>query len=515
MPIFSDEDLVELSLLRANEIDELVEHGLIDASHRFDEDLLDILVLSYPELTISLLTGSAYPAEQLRVEIENISLPRLAVDELRNAVREIVARDADTNNYDGWRRRAHSDDFGIFEFEMSAFHVARRAFGHLESYRDSIMGPREESVEDRAGAKFKNDLVSGEGIDLSSITIDRKASDVLGKLPDEICALVPPFFRILHVESVLRDNLYSKFIACQNEIRDQLTALPRHELMACITKDQSTRRDTVEELVEHITAPKLTFHGTSNRFVPSIVQNGFLAPGAINPTTGEALPVRCGSTYGRGIYSSPSAEFSLSYSGSEAQPTAPDGFWGLKLLVCATLMGRSAQMFRDDYWWTRSEPYPGAHSHVGNYEYEYVVFNSAQILPCYVIHLDWGADNRYFFADIPEDKASFVAQAKKHPKLLAEPMAPGDKQRAKEALVAKASKYFPYGYGPATGTSFVVEEVGEVDEDEEDYGEYQRDRIDETHEESNFWKWNDEPAGLEMDEYSRARRGKRKGGDKD
>lgn len=154
MPIFSDEDLVELSLLRANEIDELVEHGLIDASHRFDEDLLDILVLSYPELTISLHTGPTYPAEQLQVEIENISLPRLAVDELRNAVREIVARDADTNNYDGWRRRAHSDDFGIFEFEMSAFHVARRAFGHLESYRDSIMGPREESVEDRAGAKY-------------------------------------------------------------------------------------------------------------------------------------------------------------------------------------------------------------------------------------------------------------------------------------------------------------------------------------------------------------------------
>lgn len=154
MPIFSDEDLVELSLLRANEIDELVEHGLIDASHRFDDDLLDILVLSYPELTISLHTGPTYPAEQLQVEIENISLPRLAVDELRNAVREIVARDADTNNYDGWRRRAHSDDFGIFEFEMSAFHVARRAFGHLESYRDSIMGPREESVEDRAGAKY-------------------------------------------------------------------------------------------------------------------------------------------------------------------------------------------------------------------------------------------------------------------------------------------------------------------------------------------------------------------------
>ncbi|KFX97827.1 hypothetical protein V490_02604 [Pseudogymnoascus sp. VKM F-3557] len=511
MPTFNDDELVELSLLRAKEVDELVEHGLLDASRRFDDGLLDILILSYPELTISMHTGPTYPAEQLQVEIENVSLPRLVVDELRNAAREIVARDSGTNNYEAWSRRSQNDDYGLFEFEMTAFKVALSASEHLEGYRDSIKRTQEQNkhVEDlTAGAKFKNDLVPGEGMDLSSITIDRKASDVLGKLPDEICSLVPPFFRILHVESVLRDNLYSKFLACQQEIRDQLTSLPRNELKACIARDQSTRRDTIEELVEHVATPKLTFHGTSNSFVPSIVQNGFLAPGAVHPQTGEALPVRCGSTYGRGIYSSPSAEFSLSYSGSEAQPTSPDGFWGLKLIVCATLMGRPAQMSRQDCWWTRSEPYPGAHSHVGNNMLEYVVFNSAQILPCYVIHLDWGVENRDFFANIPEDKSRFVAQAKTHPKLLNVPMAPGDIQRAKEALVAKAAKYFPYGYGPATGTSFVVEEVGEVDEDEEDYGEYQRNRIDETHEESDFWKWNDELAEPGMDEYTRSRRGK-------
>lgn len=154
MPTFSDDELVELSLLRANEVDELVEHNLLDASRRFDEDLLHILVLAYPELIISLHTGPTYPAEQLQVEIENISLPRVIVDELRNAVREIVARDTDTNNYGKWSRRSHNDDFGIFEFEMTAFHVAQRAFEHLESYRDSIMEPREESPEDRAGAKY-------------------------------------------------------------------------------------------------------------------------------------------------------------------------------------------------------------------------------------------------------------------------------------------------------------------------------------------------------------------------
>ncbi|KFY41468.1 hypothetical protein V494_02980 [Pseudogymnoascus sp. VKM F-4513 (FW-928)] len=507
MPTYSEDELIELGLLRAKEVDELVEHGLLDASLRFDESLMDSIVLSHPELTITLHTGPTYPAEQLQIEIENISLPRIVVDELRNEARGIVARDSDTNNHEAWSKWSQSDAFEPFDFEMTAFHVTQMASGHLKNYRISILEPGKKSVrvEEPQGAKFKNDLVPSEGVDLSSLAIDRKASDVIGLLPDDIGALIPSVFRVLHVESILRDNLYSKFLACQQEIREDLTGLPRHELLACIPKDHKTKRDTIEELVEHLVVPKVTFHGTSNRFVPSIVQNGLLDPGAIHPKTGEELPVRCGSTYGRGIYSSPSAEFSLMYSGSEAQPTSPDGFWGLKLIVCATLMGRSAYMTRDDCWWTRSEPYPGAHSHVGNGEYEYVVFNSAQILPVYAVHLDWGADSRDLFSDIP-DKEDFVA--KTHPKLLKEEMAPGDRQRAKEALMAKASKYFPYGYGPATGTSFVVEEVGEVDEDEEDYGEYQRDRIDATHEESNFWKWEDEPAEPGMDEYTRARRGK-------
>lgn len=156
MPTFSDDELVELSLLRAKEVDELVEHGLLDASRRFDDGLLHSLVLSYPELTIWLQTGPTYPAEQLQVEIENISLPRLVVDELRNAAREIVSRGAETNNHEGWSRRTHNDDFGVFGFEMTAFHVAQGASKHLRNYRDSMKGPREEnaSMEDAAAAKY-------------------------------------------------------------------------------------------------------------------------------------------------------------------------------------------------------------------------------------------------------------------------------------------------------------------------------------------------------------------------
>ena len=39
-----------------------------------------------------------------------------------------------------------------------------------------------------------------------------------------------------------------------------------------------------------------------------------------------------------------------------------------------------------------------------------------------------------------------------------------------------AKKHFPFGFGPAQGDKFVVEEIGEVDEDEEEWGEYQADR---------------------------------------
>ncbi len=37
---------------------------------------------------------------------------------------------------------------------------------------------------------------------------------------------------------------------------------------------------------------------------------------------------------------------------------------------------------------------------------------------------------------------------------------------------------FPYGFGAASGSEFLVLDVGEVSEDEEEYGVYQKDRLD-------------------------------------
>ena len=111
-------------------------------------------------------------------------------------------------------------------------------------------------------------------------------------------------------------------------------------------------------MIECLVTPKLAFRGTANYLVPSSVRYCFLGAGDFSHETGVFLEKHCGNTYGRGVYSSPSAEFSISYSGGDARPTKPNGFWGLKLIVCATIMGVPATVFREDNWCTHGEPIP-------------------------------------------------------------------------------------------------------------------------------------------------------------
>lgn len=135
-------------------------------------------------------------------------------------------------------------------------------------------------------------------------------------------------------------------------------------------------------------------------------------------------------------------------------------------------------------------------SHIGNDELEYIVFGKAQTIPVYVAHLDWGKDNLDFFNKVPRNRqdwrqTTFVSQSQKQHNG-DEIMYPGDKQREKQTVFAKAAKYFPYGFGPATGSNFLVEEVGEIPDDEEEYGEYQALRIDEDESgeaSTEFWAW--------------------------
>lgn len=138
MSIFSQDELVELSILRGQEVDELVEHGFLSPERRFDEELLNTLVFPNPEVTISLHTGSKYPAEQLEIEFDNTTLPRLVMDAMRIDCRKIIIQESSKNNLKEWNDRELGDNFGVFNFEMTALHIAQKSKEHLNKYRDSL-----------------------------------------------------------------------------------------------------------------------------------------------------------------------------------------------------------------------------------------------------------------------------------------------------------------------------------------------------------------------------------------
>lgn len=174
------------------------------------------------------------------------------------------------------------------------------------------------------------------------------------------------------------------------------------------------------------------------------------------------------------------------YTRFRREPTKPNEFAGLKLIVCATITGICRYMTRDDGWRTQNTPYPGAHSHVANDLLEYVVFDESQIIPCYVIHLDLGRDVARYITPLSQDPTTYMheyrerrrKQAHAWKKLSKQPVDPAEKKRREKVLLAKAQKYLPYGFVAASGSHFVVEDGADVSEDEEECGEYQKDRVD-------------------------------------
>lgn len=148
----------------------------------------------------------------------------------------------------------------------------------------------------------------------------------------------------------------------------------------------------------------------------------------------------------------------------------------MRIVVCANLMGRPIQVSREATRRTNGISNKSADSHISPNGLEYIVFDEAQIIPCYVLHLDYGSESA------KKHLAAYQKQPLKATKLQSRvecnPQGeiedtPAAKVAKKEALKAAASKWFPYGYGPATGTNFVIEKIGDVSDDEEEYGEYQ------------------------------------------
>jgi hypothetical protein len=192
---------------------------------------------------------------------------------------------------------------------------------------------------------------------------------------------------------------------------------------------------------------------TARHIIHPIVRYDFAKPGATIGDTEEKLSVRCGSTYDRGIYSSRT-------------------WYGV-------LMGRTAGVTRGDNWRNHSEAIDQANSHVANSEYECIVFKEAQIVPCYVLHLDWGAEAaRQFLESIPEDSKTWVEAQKK--KDVSETGAEGHVRRRRGTRecgeASSCGQVVPVWIRGGAGTRFVIEEIGETSNDE-NYSEYQEAKI--------------------------------------
>ncbi|KAI8963799.1 hypothetical protein F5Y11DRAFT_130180 [Daldinia sp. FL1419] len=478
-----EDDLVELSLLRDLEVDELIRNGFLSEDEQMTNPLDKVLVLKYGEVDLSITTKPLYPAASVTWKLQSYKLSRESVIELRAKLSQIVEAATVTNNISSWNDREECED-GFFEPTMTVFKLAKETRTYLKLWREKLS-------KKPTRRRKSNPLPFEEKPANSTMTASETAYYFLRQTPQEICSQIPSSYRVLYVEEVIRSDLAGKFFKKQMEIKERLSEYSTITLHGCVPASlHHIKRKEV--YIDHLVKPTMTFHGTQRQLVPSIVRYGFLKPGQRNPGTNQEHGIRCGSTYGRGIYSSPSADFALSYTGNACQATKPNEYFGIKLFVCATIMGRTADVYREDNWRDQGRAYPGADSHISNRGLEYIVFNSAQILPIYVIHIDWGRDNYEHFYKLPSNPTGFVPTEKtRHPKLLEGVRWPGDVQREKASVFARATKWFPYGYGPSTGSKFVVEEVGEVDEDEEEYGDYQALRGEEIKDKTNlnFWSW--------------------------
>ncbi|KAL6052497.1 Low molecular weight neuronal intermediate filament [Balamuthia mandrillaris] len=121
---------------------------------------------------------------------------------------------------------------------------------------------------------------------------------------------------------------------------------------------------TVEEL-----RPQMAYHGTSENNIESILEKGLLVPGV-----GKGLNIQHATDtgyWGKGIYLSPNAGMSVGYCRG-----------GKKLLICSVLMGRPFQCKE----LIHGQPLkPGYDSHKAPGGQEWIIFNPAQVLPCYLI----------------------------------------------------------------------------------------------------------------------------------
>ena len=461
----------------------------------------------FDELELRVTIDLQNSANPISTHVENYELQsRRQIDSIRWSLRDSVASEL----------ASCGKPLTIFASALIILRLLEELTGYIQEYRKQfLIGPKDKSKYWDITKTNNVNILLDRTLDMKGVDLDSvqgAATELLGKTPAQICTDILPDWRILHCENVLRQDLLNKFRHFQQSLREKLMEETTQHLKDCVPREHQRSRDGVaskEQLVEYLTHVRTTFHGTRRETVPSIVQHGFLKPGDVHPLTKKTLPIFNGSVYGQGIYTSPDPSYALLYSEGDGIETTPSQLPGLKLLICAVVMGRTACLHWGDNWMDQTEPYPKADSHVNDSLLAYIAFNSAQVLPCYVLHLDWAGTSDDDETDFASEflaryfKGSLVRRKKAHTE---ESLMPGDRQRKKQELVAKGQKFFAYGFGPVDGKKLVVEDVAEIDDDEEDYGEYQAARMDTETQNANIWGWGKLVGETDYDEYATARK---------
>ncbi|KAJ3719109.1 hypothetical protein DFJ43DRAFT_1159261 [Lentinula guzmanii] len=318
-----------------------------------------------------------------------------------------------------------------FRFRFLALHIERGGYACRLSPKFTVVGRPLElqrhskleaelkriEKEDVESQRFRRRADFHRDFDLDSVS--NTAQDFLGVTPTQICTDILPEYRVVHVGSI---NQLRKLVP-----PDQRHVGAGHEEEFCGVYCQTKT------------------HGTRPDLVPSIVQHGFLKPGSTHPGTGIPLPVRNGSTYRRGIYSSPSSAFSLAFSGPQCQATKP----GHRL--------ETVDRVRDQIHTRRTTD--------GN-------------TSCLIMRKSFLATSYTRIGQVTLRRIILCPTRKKGLGIHNSDSSPGDRQRLKENRLAQARKIFAYGFEPVSGTSIVIEDITDIEDDEEDYGECQTNRLD-------------------------------------
>ncbi|KAL7954918.1 hypothetical protein V8C34DRAFT_293017 [Trichoderma compactum] len=451
-----------------------------------------------------------------RILDTNSSMPRRILDPLRQHVRSIFLN---LYNEDDNSSRVREEHLQI---------AILQALEHLSEHgQDHVTSPNPKTTTAHTKGWSASEISSWDdfisnpfGLDVS--TVRDTASFLLGMTPEQIAQQIPSAWRIIHFENIMREDLLKRFRRYQDHLRAVLPEQPglRKKLPPHSSLDGRYRTTlSIDTVVEDMVKPRLTFHGTRLRSVRSIIRNGFLLPGRVADGKRVESP-RSGIAFNQGIYSSPSAAYAMSYASGQQQQTPLGLLPSMRLFVCATVMGRTYGPKSDKtLGYVHGPLVSGYDSHFDG-GYEYIIHEERAMLPCFVIHLDLGS----------EEALKSIRAAQLNPASIQETPttsrasrlhqeyddSPGDRKRKQLALKAAAMKWFPYGFGTATGTSFVIEDIGATSDDSETYGDWQEDKhaYEPNDEQSVSWGYQssgyDEEEGylqneLFLDEYQKDR----------